>query len=65
MEDDCMGRHSTTLSTSAGTVARARLKGAAPQVYSGPADQPQASVPAWFWILLLAIAAVLFMVAHA
>lgn len=60
-----MGRHSTTLSSSAGTVARVRLKGAAPQVYSGPTNQTQTSFPMWFWFLLLAIAVVLFVVAHA
>lgn len=60
-----MGRHSTTLSNSAGTVARARLKGAAPQVYSGHAQPIQTSFPMWFWFLLLGIAVILFVVSHA
>ena len=60
-----MGRHSTTLSSSAGTLTRARLKGAAPQVYSGPTDQPQPSFPIWFWFLLLGVAVILFVVSHA
>ncbi|GHF33876.1 hypothetical protein HNQ07_000210 [Deinococcus metalli] len=60
-----MGRHSTTLSSSAGTVARVRLKGAAPQVYSGPSQQTQSSFPLWFWAVLLTIALVVFVVSHA
>ena len=57
-----MGRHATTLSSSTGTVARARLRGAAPQVYPGQTQPVQPSFPLWFWFLLLAIATVLFIV---
>ncbi|WP_295821292.1 hypothetical protein [uncultured Deinococcus sp.] len=58
-----MGRHATTLSSSTGTVARARLRGAAPQVYPGQAQPHQPSFPLWFWFLLLTIAIVLFVAA--
>ncbi|MFC3916470.1 hypothetical protein ACFOUS_07095 [Deinococcus metalli] len=46
-------------------MARVRLKGAAPQVYSGPSQQTQSSFPLWFWAVLLTIALVVFVVSHA